>query len=541
MRKRTKIIIGLAALCAGTLIFGACSSNNGPYKDYAKEGFNFSVCYDANGGKAAGKNNSSIVDTYPYEQVKEGIKLYAPNDTARGTGNFYNVERNGYFLAGWYAVRAPRVDENGNPLDEEGNICDVETDLLDASGNPVEDEEGNPQKVYYSKYGKPQGYTYSEEWDFNTLLQRDDFVYEEGSGYAFTLYAAWVPEFSYQLQGQEQEWICENCGAAYHQFVQPDHCIATVEVEGANGQTEEKTCGSTEFRDNGTVWYSVSSYQYNPEYATEEDYSLIIPEWNDETGALEYGKFSNPSDKTFVKVYGTEEDFNRGTGALQRLENHGTWDEKTATATGNVVRFYAEWEEGVWYRIKTKEQLATHAGGGRSFDLLADLEYTEEDVWPTAFSEGIFSGVFRGNNHTISGVTVHQTGAQDNTGGLFGSISATASFENITFESVTYSLEAASTKVGSMFGLFAGDLNEAAKLTNVNVSGIFYIRDSIYIPRGTIDFETGEIGPAPHVYDLGLFSGNFVTGGVSIQNITLKTDRVTASVVNSATGEIKIG
>lgn len=539
MRNRTKIIIGLAALCAGTLIFGACSSNNSPYRDYAKEGYNFSVCYDANGGKAAGKNNSSIVDTYPYERVKEGVKLYAPNDTARGTGNFYNVERNGYFLAGWYAKRTPRVDENGNPLDEEGNICDVATDVLDASGNPVEDEDGNPQKVYYSKYGKPQGYTYSEKWDFNSLLKRDDFVYEEDGGYAFTLYAAWVPEFSYELQGQEQEWICESCGAAYHQPVKPDRCIATVEAEGENGQTEEKTCGGTQFSDNGKVWYSVSSYQYNPQYSTEEDGSLTIPEWNDESGALDYGKFSRPSDKTFVSVYATEEDFKSETGALQHLENKGTWDEATATATGNVVRFYAKWEEGVWYHIKTKEQLAENAGGGRSYELLADLEYTEEDEWPSNFSTGSFTGTFRGNNHTISGVTVHQKNSQDTRGGLFGTIAASAVFENITFENVTYHLEAASRRPDSMFGLFAGELSNEATMTKVSVSGKLHIADTIYVDSG-YNPDTG-LSFARYNYDIGLLSGNFATCGISLEKITLALDNVVATVVDKNTGEIKIG
>ncbi len=542
MRKRTKIIIGLAALCAGTLIFGACSSNDSPYKDYAQEGYTFSVCYDANGGKAAGKNDSKIVNTYRYEDVQKGIKLYEPQDTGKGPigTDSFNVERDGYFLAGWYAVRSPRVDGNGNPLDEEGNLCDVETDLLDAGGNPVYDDDGNVQKTYYSAYGKPQGYTYAEKWDFSSLLKRNDFVYEEDGGYAFTLYAAWVPEFSYELQGQEEEWVCEKCGTAYHQETKPERCTAQIDTGEVdeNGKTITETCGGVSFLDNGKTWYSVSSRRFNPIH--EDLGTLSVPVWNDETGALEYGDFSTPADKTFVNAYATEEDFANGTGALTVLENHGTWDEETATATGNVTRYFAKWEKGVWYRIKTKEQLAANAGAARSFELLADLEYGEEDEWPTAFSQGSFTGTFRGNNHTISGVTIHQTSAEDTRGGLFGTISETAAFENITFGNITYNLEAASRKTGAMFGLFAGEMSAEATLTNVTVSGELFIADTVYYDRG-FNPDTGLATPT-YPYQIGLLTGNFVTGGVQIgDRIVLKTDRISASVADSATGEIKIG
>ncbi len=535
MKKRTKIIIGLAALCAGTLILGACSSSGGPYENYAKEGFTFSVCYDANGGKTAGKDDTKVVDTYPYERVKEGVKLYAPDDTQRGAGNVFNVERSGYFLAGWYAVRNPRVDESGNPLDEEGNVCTEARDRLDAGGNPVYDDDGNVQKAYYSEYGKPQGYTYSEKWDFNSLLTRDDFEYEKGE-YAFTLYAAWVPNFGYEVEGEEQEWTCAVCGTAYY-GEKPEKCTAAVGEADETGKVP--TCGSVEFNDGGLVWHAMTSYLYNPMRA--DDTAIALPAWDDDTGVLEYGKLSRPLNKTFLSAYATPEDYASGTNALSAFENKGSWDEETATATNNIARFYAKWDEGLWYRVSTKEQMTANAGAGRSIDLRADLVYEETDEWPTAFSGGDFSGTFRGNGHKISGVVVHQTSTDDMYCGLFGRIRATAVFENITFENITFSLEAASRKPESTFGLFAGELNSNAVMTNVTISGTFFIGNDIYIPRGSYDPYTGTIGEAPHVYDLGLLSGNFANCGVSFANITLKTDKVNASVVDTATGEIKIG
>lgn len=535
MKKRVKIIIGLAAVCAGTLIFGACSSESGPYRDYAERGFDFTVCYDANGGKAGGKDDAKIVDVYSYENVKRGVKLYAPNDPRRG--DVFNVERSGYFLAGWYAVRAPRVDGNGAPLDEEGNLCNVETDLLDVAGNPVYDEDGNAQKTYLSETGKAQGYTYAEKWDFNALLQREDFEYREGE-YAFTLYAAWVPNFAFEVNGQEQEWICASCGAAYF-GERPAKCGAVTGETGADGVVP--TCGSVNFTDNGLIWHAVTSYRYNPTLTDDAD--IPIPTWNDETGVLDYGKLSLPLDKTFLAAYSTAQEAEEGNAekALTSFKNEGKWDEETATATKNVARFYANWENGLWYRVSNPEQLNANAGPNRSYDLLNDVVFGEEDEWPTAFSGGEFTGTFRGNGYTISGATVRQTDAEDSYGGLFGKIASTAVFENISFENITYSLEAASRRTGAKFGLLAGELNREAKFTSVSVSGVFKIVKGIFIPSPRYDPITDTYGETPHVYDLGLLSGNYETCGLSLAEIVLKSDDVTASVEDETTGKIKIG
>ncbi len=532
MRKRTKIIIALGALCAGALVLGACSTAS-PYKDLAERGFNFSVCYDANGGVISSKANTRVVDTYSYEQVQKGVKLYAPDNSARGSGNIFSVERSGYFLAGWYAQKAPRTGEDGSPLDEEGNVCNVETDLLDAGGNPVYDEDGNVQKTYLSEFGKPQGYTYAEKWDFNSILQRDDFEYTEGE-YAFTLYAAWVPYFTYELNGQMQEWRCTSCQKLYY-GEKPQVCDNPIGDAAEGGKIP--TCGSKNFSDEGLVWSAVTSYSYNP--TVSEDTAVAIPAWNEETGVLEYGKFSQPLNQTFLSAYGTEDDCNSGQNAVTEFKNEGTWDQDTATATGNVARYFGKWEDGLWYRVSDKAQLAKNAGAGHSIELLADLNYTEQDEWPIALSGNDFTGTFRGNHHTISGVVVRQTSSDDRKGGLFGGITASAAFENITFENITYRLEQASRIIGSVFGLFAGELSNDARMTNVKVSGELFIADSIYIDRG-YNPETG-LSSIRHVYDVGLLSGNFATCGISLANITLRTENLKASVVDSSTGEIKIG
>lgn len=532
MKKIYKAMIGLGVMCAGTLILGACSANNSPYKDYAANGFDFSVCYDTNGGTIS-KENTNVVDTYRSEQVKNGIKLYTPDDPARGGNLELNVTRTGYFLAGWYQVRELRVSADGVPLDEEGNPCTVEQDLLDADGNPVYDEKGNPMKAYYSEYGKPQGYTYAEKWDFeNDILRRDDFVYEEGK-YAFTLYAAWVPNFSYEIGGDKKSWKCNVCGTEYHGD-KPDACITPIGSADENGDIPR--CNSISFEDEGYIWYSASSYRYDPTLQ-KEDSAISLPAWG-ESGAMDYGKLSTPWDDTLRAVYRTEADRESGTNPVTgQLTNTGTWDEETATATGNVARYFGAWDDGLWYRISTKEQLQNNAGMNRNYDLQADLVFTEEDKWPDIFSTGSFTGIFRGNNHTISGVHVMQESAQDLYGGLFGSIAASATIENVTFRDVEYHLNAASRLTGAMFGLFAGELSPEATIVNVKVSGTLFIPNTIYIPRPTID-ENGNIVPALKVYDIGALTGNFVTGGISPNDIEVESD-LYEKVPDSATGELR--
>ena len=152
-----------------------------------------------------------------------------------------------------------------------------------------------------------------------------------------------------------------------------------------------------------------------------------------------------------------------------------------------------------------------------------------QDEWPSALT-GTFTGTFRGNNHTISDVTLRQTNANDTRGGLFGTIGAKAVFENITFANITYRLEQASKKQGSLFGLFAGELDPSAKIENVKVSGTLVIGESIYVPR---------VG-ATHVYDIGKLTGNFVTGGIALENITVESERYQFNV-DEKTGEVKIG
>lgn len=494
MKTKTKIIIALAIACAGTLVLGACGEDS-PYPDYAEKGFTVSVRYDTNGGVALGKQHVNFVDTFHIDDVKRGIKLLAPDDQRRAaSGGAWtpNIERSGYFLAGWYAGRDYRTDEEGRALNEVGESAEVP---YNGSNSDETD----------------QGWVYSDLWNFEEdVLQLDEFEYSEGE-VALTLYAAWVPEFKYEIYGKVAD---EETGV-------PD-------------------------------WEVIAEYSYNPLLSGEEDKKIDLPAWG-EDGSLDYGnrialvsRFREQ--KTFVKAYEDPE----MTREVTTFENRGTWDPETGVSTQSIARYYAEWDEGMWFHIKTPEQLVEHAGANYSYEIDADLDFGTlgEDGkpinrWPTAFSANTYTGTIRGNGHTITGVTVTQTDASNLRYGLFGTVGAGAKIERLKFTNVEFRLEGASTKTGAMFGLFAGELSSNALLTDVEAEGKFVFvgktenGNGAYIPGRRYDPITDTFGTRPEIYDLGLATGNLYTQGLTYRIVLEQEGEIAAELsVNETTGEI---
>ena len=170
MRKLTKFIL-IALLC---MTLTACSDNwEAPYASLDAENNSIGIRFDANGGLFAGTKDVSIVDVYNKAECGTSFYLISPDDPIRGSGSF-SVSKNGYFLAGWYTQRSPRVDENGQPLDEYGALC--------------------------SASGREQGYTYSGLWDFATSkVELDASATYSSQEPVLTLYAAWIPYINYDI------------------------------------------------------------------------------------------------------------------------------------------------------------------------------------------------------------------------------------------------------------------------------------------------------------------------------------------------------
>lgn len=185
MNKKIKSTV--IKICAAALVllaagcFTACSKWDTPYKTLDKSGYTVSVRFDANGGSFAGSPEEVyVIDVFNVDNMKEDANgnkttpLISPDDPVREDKAF-GISKNGYYFAGWYSSRSPRVDEKGNALDEFGVPVVVS--------------------------GKNQGYTYAGRWNFDTDLLKVDpkNLPESSEENVLTLYAAWIPYTVYEI------------------------------------------------------------------------------------------------------------------------------------------------------------------------------------------------------------------------------------------------------------------------------------------------------------------------------------------------------
>ena len=227
-----------------------CSKDNSPYADYEESGYTVSVKYDANGGVFT-TNTSTLVDTYNLSTLptaENGAKLLTlidPSSSARGN-QAYTAAKVGYYLAGWYTER---------------------TEITDESGSVV-------------------GYTYGGKWDFAS----SKYAISATASYdpekpILTLYAAWVPSFSYEFY--------------------------SVDEDGSLTLLSEK--------------------KLNPVSGNE----FTLPSFNSESGTVEIGG------KTYTVYYG------QGCSESERIKDAKVWHTGTfnaadATVTNPVMKIYCK-------------------------------------------------------------------------------------------------------------------------------------------------------------------------------------------------------
>ena len=269
-------------------------------------------------------------------------------------------------------------------------------------------------------------YEYSGKWDFEKdVLTIDKDREYSADAPALTLYAAWVPLF---------------------------------EVEFYDIKSGDL----------------IDSINYNP----IDTKSLDIPSWNDETGAIEMYKFPTRDGYTYNKAYFDANGTKELTG--EKLVHPGSVDLETATASDTVLKLYVDWTEGEWYRIYNVEQFVENASIKGNYELFADLDFTDE-TWPTTFVYGNFSGVIKGNGHTIKNVSITQKNNSKVNGGLFGHITDNASIIDVNFDNITFTIESGTRKVGTSYGLFAGTISDKANISGVNITnGHLKIDSSAY-------------------------------------------------------------
>ena len=189
MKKRIFSALFAIILIASAMGMTACAGT--VYDELAKDGYTVKVTYNANGGAINETQDVTIVEVYNANDVvtrggKTGIALLAPEDARREDGVFKltkSDETTLYYQVGWYTARELRFDENGQ--------------ALDCFGVPV------------SESGREQGYVYSGKWDFNKDLV-DPEALENGE---LTLYAAWIPTFTYEFYSENESGEFEKIGA----------------------------------------------------------------------------------------------------------------------------------------------------------------------------------------------------------------------------------------------------------------------------------------------------------------------------------------
>ncbi len=280
-------------------------------------------------------------------------------------------------------------------------------------------------------------YTYSGKWDFeNDVFKIDSSKEYSAEEPALTLYAAWVPLFEIEFYSI----------------------------------------------DSGEL---VDTMQFDP---TGEK-QLLIPAWDEETGAIEMFDFPKREGYTYNKAYFDAEGTNELLGDI--LTHPGAVNEDDASTTDSVLKLYVDWTQGEWYRIYTAEQFVESASLNGNYELFEDLDFADE-IWPTTFMYGNFGGVIKGNGHTIKNVDASQTNNSKVNAGLFGHLTDTAEISDINFENITFTIKAGTRKVGTSYGLFVGSLSDEAILTNVNIlSSHLQIDSSCYF--GVDDYSIGLV------------------------------------------------
>lgn len=279
--------------------------------------------------------------------------------------------------------------------------------------------------------------TYAQPWDFAS----DRLAVDPNGSYTaeepvLTLYAAWAPLFEIEF-----------------------YDLATGEV--------------------------LSKLSFDPTEGTE----YTVPVWDTETGAMEMYKFPELEDHTFQAAYYDA----AGTDPVDTasVKHPGSLNAATATVENGTMKLYVSYMEGEWYRISSARQFADNYSPNGSYELLADLDFSDE-TWPTAMMYGNFSGTIKGNGHTISNVTITQTDNSKSNAGLFGQLAQTAKLQDVNFKNVTFTIKKGARMTGTAYGLLAGTVAEGAVVENVTIEeSLLAIDSGCYF--GTDDYVIGLV------------------------------------------------
>lgn len=495
MKLKSKLILGLGLAMVAALALAACTPPDNTVYAYIR--------YDKNGGKF-GSESREITDRYDYSYVEGGIPLLAPGDPRRdnvakdendsgGSGTNLNatnsvIERAGYIFLGWYREKEPRVNEAGEEIDDYGELCSVSN--------------------------RPQGYTFTGRWNFETdRCTAADFTKNDDGEYEFTLHAAWAPEYTYSF---------------YRYFTDEELAAQKAEYEDAQAKLVEAGTITAEevvpWPNEGKHWQEYNSYHTAD---VNEDFSLKTalecPTPSDETGGTDYHDVPAYAGHTITGLYATLGADGKLTDPYTGTIPHaGSIDIEKGCCENMTVTVYTDWKDGEWYTITRADQITTanfnYAG---CYEIEADLDFSSGGSWN--FGAGTFTGILHGNSHTISNIAYKQSNSSTtSSGGVFGNVAASAEITNISFEHVTYTLDRAgmSTRVYTgTYGLFAGTVDDEARVEGVSVEGEIHL--------GLVSANYRETTSDYSRIRLSLVSGNGEYKDISYENVRVVVDQVT--------------
>lgn len=317
--------------------------------------------------------------------------------------------------------------------------------------------------------GEGENVTYADKWDFenNTYSVKADGTYSAAEP-VLTLYAAWAP-------------------------------LLEVEIYDLDSGSK------------------INSTTFSPLEADLEH--IQLPSWDEKTGSVLMGKFPEYEGYTWGDVYLDAE----GTQKVEATEiaHPGKVNYDNATVENLTMKLYVDYMEGEWFHITSAKQLTSNASVSGNYILDADLDFTDQ-IWPTAFMHGNFTGSIVGNGHKISNVAITQTNNSKVNTGLFGQLTEEASISDVTFENTTLTIEGGTRVTGASFGLLAGTASDKAQLSNVAITGKVQIAADAYF--GTDDYVIGLLtGTGEPAVD---------ASGITCQIVGENTQGITLTVEN---------
>ncbi len=142
------------------------------------------------------------------------------------------------------------------------------------------------------------------------------------------------------------------------------------------------------------------------------------------------------------------------------------------SAENPTVTVYARYIEGTYTVIRQASDFSKAIKTGTNYYIDADIDLTGIAIDIKEF----YSGRFIGNGHTVKGLqVVRKQGKSTENYGLFGTVTGSAVFENITFEDVKVTVhlnnESNPNTENSCIGVLAGSVDEGATFTNVKITG----------------------------------------------------------------------